>query len=261
MFQAMLASTDGGKGDFVSTVIDLDLYPTSQEYLATIYPEEEATAPHILELHRGVFISSTKISRLGKALRQGEQQTRTDAMLTQCASLRRELRQFWRSHCPSTLQGDASGASRVLPSRIQSLYENAYLMYRSSLVFSYVSMWVRQRLAAGAHDREEVEKLASEIVDLCRLIVQQRRFEKRFAVFPLFIAGYSSTDQGKKMEALEYLHAMEAGMLGRNTKTLAYLLEVVYERQRAARTMEAMLAICWKEVMKELGLYMVTPVY
>jgi hypothetical protein len=82
--------------------------------------------------------------------------------------------------------------------------------------------------------------------------------ELRFIVFPLFIAGYASTDGNQKMKALDLIQWSEASSIGRNTLVTRRALQIVYERQTSQfMSTGHSLGICWKDIMGEQGLQVV----
>jgi hypothetical protein len=64
--------------------------------------------------------------------------------------------------------------------------------------------------------------------------MSQKRFEVRFAVFPLFLAGIFTTDQSEKDMALNLTAAVEPHSYGRSIKEILALLQTIYHKQLAS---------------------------
>lgn len=75
----------------------------------------------------------------------------------------------------------------------------------------------------------EITLSAHEILHLTRSIIASGHHELRFAVFPLFMAGYVLPVQERGL-ALKLMEGMEMESIGRNTRATRELLEDVFER-------------------------------
>lgn len=81
----------------------------------------------------------------------------------------------------------------------------------------------------------EIAQAATEIIELAREIVAHGHVERKFMVFPLFMAGVvsrSSGDLSERTEVLQLMRAMEQDSVGENVVAFRRLLEAVYERQQ-----------------------------
>jgi hypothetical protein len=119
-------------------------------------------------------------------------------------------------------------------------------------------MWPGQRLAPGGPSEEQIAHHASVILQVAESIVNAGRFDLRFIVFPLFMAGTASSSSGQKMMAMDLMLSMEKEGVGRNATTTRHVLQIVCERQ----TQQFMhighpLDVDWAEVMIEQGLQVV----
>ena len=77
----------------------------------------------------------------------------------------------------------------------------------------------------------EVIQAGREILDLAREIVQSGHMERKFIVFPLFIAGCVNDSAVERQEIVELLKKLEDDSIGRNFRATRQLLETVYERK------------------------------
>ena len=120
-------------------------------------------------------------------------------------------------------------------------------------------MWPSQRLDTGPDCDDEIACAASQIISTSERIIEANRLELRFIVFPLFMAGYASGDGSQKMMALDLIKQTEESSIGGNTMVTRRALQIVYERQ-TERFMSTghPLDICWKDVMVEQGLQVVS---
>ena len=105
----------------------------------------------------------------------------------------------------------------------------------------------------------EIEQRASAILNIASEVVTAGRFDLRFIVFPIFIAGVASNSPSQKMAALDLLSAIEGSeAVGRNVTTTRHVLQVVFQRQTDAyMTQGHALDVDWIDIMAEQGLQMV----
>jgi len=146
----------------------------------------------------------------------------------------------------------------LLPRRSQQLFQHASSLYRACMIFSHTSMWPSQCLDTGPEFDAEIGQCVADILQTAEGIVQAGRLELRFMIFPLFMAGFASTDGNQKMMALDMISTMEKKSIGSNTTATRHALQVVYERQtqRFMHTGHS-LDVNWSDVMVEQGLQVV----
>ena len=77
----------------------------------------------------------------------------------------------------------------------------------------------------------EVAQSAGEILRLAREIVSSDHLERKFIIFPLFMAGFVSRSEEERREILGLVRRMEEDSVGRSFVAVRQLLEIVYERQ------------------------------
>lgn len=86
------------------------------------------------------------------------------------------------------------------------------------------------------------------------LLLSQERFEVRFVVFPLFLAGVFATDEGDKEMALNLITAVEPHSFGGSIQSVRAVLQAIYNKQRTA-ILETGVAtsVDWVEEMESSG--------
>ena len=119
-------------------------------------------------------------------------------------------------------------------------------------------MWSTQRLDIGPGNTFEISTSATEILRLASYIISQRRFESRYIVFPLFMAGFASTTTAERVSTLKFLEILEQDAIGRNTSVTRRLLIAVFEAQaEAVRRVGHCLGVDWLDVMVGRGLQVI----
>lgn len=96
-------------------------------------------------------------------------------------------------------------------------------------------MYSSQRLYHPSNCIYEVSQCASEILHLGREIVHSGHLERKFIVFPLFMAGFVSRTREERQEIVELIRKLEEDSVGRNVVAARQLLEIVNERQAQRR--------------------------
>ena len=125
-------------------------------------------------------------------------------------------------------------------------------------------MYSTQRLLSPSSLIREVSHCGCEIVQLAREIVSHNHMERKFIVFPLFMAGFVSKTPEERMEISALVRKMEEDSVGVNVVAARQLLEIVYERQERRREElkrrgvdEGMEDVDWVSTIGELGLQIV----
>lgn len=125
-------------------------------------------------------------------------------------------------------------------------------------------MYSTQRLLSPSCLIHEVSQCAGEILRLAREIVSNNHMERKFIVFPLFMAGFVNKNTEERAEIVEIVRKMEEDSVGRNVVAARQLLEIVYERQerrkdelRREGVGEGREDVDWVGMIGELGLQVV----
>jgi hypothetical protein len=120
-------------------------------------------------------------------------------------------------------------------------------------------MWPSQRIETGGGPIVEIERSTSSILKVAEEIVNANRFNLRFIVFPIFMAGIASSSGSQKMLALDLLSSIgNHEGVGRNVITTRHVLQIVYQQQTEGLIKQGhSLDVDWVEIMIEQGLQMV----
>ncbi len=107
----------------------------------------------------------------------------------------------------------------------------------------------------------EITTSSSEIMTLTRNIIASGHHELRFAVFPLFMAGFV-LPRHERGQALQLMEGMEVESIGRNTRATRELLEAVYcmqdERSWGQQQFrEGKADVDWIRILGERGLQLI----
>lgn len=115
-------------------------------------------------------------------------------------------------------------------------------------------MFQGQFLIPSTEVEEQIASCAKEITMIAKKILDCKRFEFRFLVFPVFLAGMASKIKEEKQIALDLMKSLEKTSFGSNTTTTRKLLVTIYEKQEAAvaQTGNA-LGISWIEELESSG--------
>ena len=119
-------------------------------------------------------------------------------------------------------------------------------------------MWQTQRLESGLPVHPKVSQYAHEILQLGREIVDHGHLERKFIVFPLFMAGIVSETVGDRDQAVKLLTALEQQTMGKVANSSRLLLQVVYEKQEESlQRGKNALDVDWVQIVVERGLQVV----
>lgn len=219
----------------MTPLLGSQLFPLESDGSSVAYLDEELTLPQILQLNYKVTLLAVRLGLLAQELRQdfqaGDEGDRTERHFY--AKLRQsrvfDLQESLRALCCALLRiGQGVDSLPLLPKR---WFYRASCLCWACLIYSHTSMWPGQRLETGAEFDVEIAIAASEILSTAQKIVTAGRFELRFIVFPVFVAGYASTDGNRKMIAVELLRTLERESVGASITLTRRTLETVYHRQ------------------------------
>ncbi|KAJ5477234.1 hypothetical protein N7539_007378 [Penicillium diatomitis] len=256
-----------GQGEFVRTLMDHRmlpdwqslLYPSGTEGYSVIYSDEHDSLPALMRLYANSFAVTAQIGFLGARLRREKHSPARSEFhphTEEIAELRRTLARLWEASDVAYW----SQHRESLPQRSQEILQQSATLYHLSHLFSYSSMFPHQRLKADFDSASEIDHHASEILRIVEETTHNRRADRHFLVFPLFLAGATASDSGLKMMAMELMTGMEDDEdgMGRNTATTRAILQTIYERQMdSLMRMGHTLDVDWSEFMTQQGLQMV----
>ncbi|KAL5685084.1 hypothetical protein EMGR_004653 [Emarellia grisea] len=150
-------------------------------------------------------------------------------------------------------------AQESLPLFLQEILWQTSLLYHTSLIFSYTSLWPGQCLGPGAAPQEEVRHHAAAIFSIAESVMAQSKENCwRSVTFPVFLAGSVTSSSDLKVIALDMLSRLEVREIGRNATSIRYLFQVVYERQmQQSQGVGHPGSADWMEILAEHGLSLV----
>ncbi|KAK5110806.1 hypothetical protein LTR62_005517 [Meristemomyces frigidus] len=251
-----------GTCEFVQTMLHHNMLPTLDQQIPSsgtdgpYLPTETHILPPIQQLNEGVLLHTVKLAQLAHACRTEASQLphptpeSTTRWQTAVSRLQSELVTFWTQTYPPFLGPDSSEAGRHLPPRPRHVFEHAFLLYQTAIIYSRTSMFPSQRLLPLSNQQEihhDTERRCHSILTLADEYVPGTRAESgaagadtkaiRHLVLPLFIAGVATSSPETKTHAIHSMKAMEStanGAIGQNTYRTRQLLTAVCEEQRRA---------------------------
>lgn len=119
-------------------------------------------------------------------------------------------------------------------------------------------MWPHQRLEMSPESITEMSQSVGEILQLAREITANGCIERKFMVFPLFMAGVGSRSPSDQQLATELLRVFEQRSIGKAIAATRHVLEVIYQKQREAiiQGVHPMM-VDWVNTVAERGLQMI----
>ncbi|KIW42503.1 uncharacterized protein PV06_06048 [Exophiala oligosperma] len=260
-----------GRGEFVGYMLQHDnipgpsfhLHPLGVDGSSVVYSGELESLPSILQLDYEVTILAVRLALLASEFRNDTTFATANYLHRAQAvqirqgrtfELQESLRQLWLNPAVSMI----GQMSHSLPERSRQLYEHAAALYRACILFSHTSMWPGQRLDTSPDYDTEIAVASNQILQMTMKAHAENRYHCRYLVFPVFMAGFCSTDGAQRMQALDLIRGMEKHSIGRNTTMTRRALAAVYEKQneRFMNTGQS-LDIDWMQVMAERDLFVI----
>ncbi|KAL1955043.1 hypothetical protein VTO42DRAFT_334 [Malbranchea cinnamomea] len=181
------------------------------------------------------------------------------ARIKEILEIQRSLKELWASSGAARIDGRVE----LLVSRSQVPFQKCSALFHSCLLYSYTSMWNGQCLESGGPPALEIDQHVSTILRIASEIVGTGSTDMNFLVFPIFIAGITSSSTSQKMLALDFLLNIETARskesTGRNIRAARHVLQIAYQRQVDSYLRRGhSLDIDWIEIMVEQGLQVVS---
>ncbi|KAF9886200.1 hypothetical protein FE257_011923 [Aspergillus nanangensis] len=228
-----------GTGEFVRSVMDHHLYHGLDLFLCPrdpassdlAYPTEDENLSIMLHLYRDTFMLFIRLGMFAMDMRNLKS-TYPDSPMDNhyhgVEELREEFRRLWAPPEVCFLLENRSG----LPERSQYVLQQVILLFHTALLFSYTSLWPRQRLEPRHAPEEEIHHHATTVLQLAETMIPSERESQRHLLnFPVFLAGAVAASSGLKIRAWQLLSNVEEEEIGYHASTSNYLLQLVYERQ------------------------------
>lgn len=282
-----------GNGEFVETMLRRNLLPSGLKGdknhrhhsgdTSTLTKYE--ALPSALAFHRRISTLAAELGLMARDMRAEELRNphdRSPATIRgrqdRIGKLQDTLRRTWNAQMPASV---AKGyCNQVLPVGARGIFEHvshphshsflpplsfshnptnppqSFALYRALLIYSHTSMYPSQRPLHPPRHTPEISQSADEIVRLAREIVRHGHLERKFIVFPLFMAGSVSHTPRQREEILALVERMEQDSVGRNMVAARVLLGICFERQGRGGGAGAG-GVDWVGVIAELGLRVV----
>ncbi|KAH9218950.1 fungal-specific transcription factor domain-containing protein [Leptodontidium sp. 2 PMI_412] len=242
-----------GTGMFVEVVLKQNMLPSPERRLLPtradqpplIYPEEQAYFPIVININQEIILIALQVGRLGKALRaETSHQYFGSAILdnprivdrhNRIQSLQKlilDSRMKWRSQFPDYWTWLRT--PETLPPRVFEWVEHSYLLFRVCILYTHTSMYSGQLNDPEPDTEAQINACCAEILHAASIILSKERFDMRFIVFPLFMAGFCTRNAAEKETALRLMVEVEKHGYGGSTDNVRKLLQTIYEKQHFA---------------------------
>ncbi|KAG7007118.1 rRNA-processing protein FCF1 [Physcia stellaris] len=266
--------TGSGRGDFVKTMLASGILsdPSIAGQASTFDFDNTSTAstahpgPSVLVFHRSILVLAARLGLLAHEIRYSvaqsygrqTQASRAEVIQRQhrVEQLRDSLRETWELQAPTF---DAMGyCNENVPVHSRGIFEHTYALYHACIIYSHTSMWPNQRLDNGPQPIQETTHSVSRIIQLGHEITSNGFIERKFMVFPLFMAGIASQNPPDHQQVIRLLIAFENQSIGKAMVATRQILETVYEKQREVIMLGANpLMVDWVDTVAERGLQMI----
>ncbi|KAK0126142.1 hypothetical protein ONS95_007761 [Cadophora gregata] len=244
-----------GMGMFVEVVLKQNMLPLPERCLLpervgqpqVIYPEEQSYFPEVISINQEIILIALEAGRLGRALRAEADQRRfgnASPGLEDTYQMKRydriqnlhqilhDSRMKWRSQFPDYWTWLRSPEN--LPPRVFEWVEHSYLLFRVCILYTHTSMYSGQLDHPEPDTEAHINACCAEILHAVSIILSKERFDLRFIVFPLFMAGFCTRNLVEKNTALRFMMEVEKHGYGGSTDNVRRLLQTIYEKQRIA---------------------------
>ena len=121
-----------------------------------------------------------------------------------------------------------------------------------------LGMWPGQRLCIGDQSIPEFSESVCKILQLGREITANGFDQRKFMVFPIFMAGIATRNPPDQQLALQILKLLERNSIGKVMMATRQILEIVYEEQRELAIQGGHpMMVDWVNTVAERGLQMI----
>ncbi|KAE8350171.1 hypothetical protein BDV28DRAFT_45929 [Aspergillus coremiiformis] len=256
-----------GTGYYVKTVIENDLLPGPESVLPSVGSDdpgvldshEHNSLTFMLRLYKDMFILAV---RLGLTIAEAKKQDATYPYLPvslqqQGAELYGEFKGLWGS---ADVHFWTENQTK-LPQQLQDILEQVYLLFHTSLLLYFTSMWPGQGIGFEESPEEKAHQHTTAVLQHVEArILKIQESPRHFLIFPLFLAGVAAGSSDLKVKAWELLSSLEESEIGYNASTTCSMLQQVYERQmqQSRNGGGPFLWVDWVELLVERGFQLVS---
>ncbi|KAH7309385.1 fungal-specific transcription factor domain-containing protein [Rhexocercosporidium sp. MPI-PUGE-AT-0058] len=243
-----------GTGMFVEVVLEQNMLPLPERCLPLeragephmIYSEEQTYFPGVISINQEIVLIALQVGRLGRSLRAEANQRRFGGSAHihdkaynieryhRIQNLHRVLhdsRMKWTSQFPDYWTWRTP---ENLPPRVFEWVEHSYLLFRVCILYTHTSMYSGHLHDLEPDTKAQIEVCCTEILHAVSIILSKERFDPRYIVFPLFLAGFCTWNLTKKDTALSFMTEVEKNEYGGVTNNVQRLLQTIYKKQSVA---------------------------
>lgn len=258
-----------GCGKFVAHMVERDLIPAPGCHLVSLASDirsressqERDTLSTMLHLDRETTMLAARLGLLAYEFRKDlafhsldvhQKAIAVKMRQSRVLDLQESLRYLWSVPV-------VCGLARLpLPVRAHRLLQRSRAMRCACIIYLHTSMWAGQRMDTLPAFDTEIASATTEILQLAQAATASDKDKSQFLVFPLFIAGFASSDGHQATQALQLLRVLEQGALSRTTSTVREALETVHDRQHKQFMHKGhSLDVDWLQIMREQALTVV----
>ncbi|KAL8830770.1 MAG: hypothetical protein Q9191_001247 [Dirinaria sp. TL-2023a] len=260
-----------GQGDFAQSMLRSDQFLPYTGYFTIGSTKssgqqsmDSRQAPSVLDFHRAILIMAARLGILARDLRQSDSRSSNRQELhvyamereQQVTHLRDDLRRTWDTHSPAFKAMGYSNGS--VPIEARGIFEHTYALYHACIIYSYTSMWPRQRFYMGDKSIPELSDSICKVLQLGREITANGFDQRKFMVFPTFMAGIATRNPADQQLALQILKFLERNSIGKVMMATRQILEIVYEEQRELAMQGCHpMTVDWVTTVADRGLQMI----
>ncbi|KAL4812230.1 hypothetical protein BDW67DRAFT_129350 [Aspergillus spinulosporus] len=252
-----------GSGEYIRAAVESHLLPGAESLLYPAgveddrlkYPGECVAQPLITSLYRECFLLAARLGLFAAEVRVSKVPY-MENMHRQLESLRGGIRQLWDSPEARFLME----AQRNLSKRFQHIFQQLFVLFHTSLLFSYSVFRHGQENIHWIELEREIQHHTEAILQVAaQMVGRGRQNGPLFLTFPLFLSGAATTSNETKMAALGLLAKLRETDLGYQAATTSSILQVVCEAQlQHSRSGRYMREIDWREVIANHGYQLVS---
>ncbi|KAI4844621.1 hypothetical protein E4T44_06088, partial [Aureobasidium sp. EXF-8845] len=196
----------------------------------------------VFTINQEMFAQGAKLCQLQLKLRaeataQTLRSPAGNSLLTTCTRMvdqfQNELYASWQRYCPSHfLQSNSEYTIGQLPAIARIFLDFAQLQFSLWVIYSNSSLYPTQPFHSNPYQRSETHLHSLKILAIADAVVALQNYDQHQLVFPVFIAGFASSDPETKSRAMALLRVLEGTGISRNATRSRELLSMVFEEQR-----------------------------
>ncbi|THY12915.1 hypothetical protein D6D00_10327 [Aureobasidium pullulans] len=148
------------------------------------------------------------------------------------SSFRDELRTSWNLKRPERLSESPNDAVTRLLLPAKNAFEFASLQYSAAMIYLHTSMYRGQRMHVLVAQRREILFHCRLVLAKASAIIESEAPQPNHVVFPVFLAGVSSSNDHDRNRAIGLIRILESTAIGDGASRSRQLLETICAEQR-----------------------------